>query len=173
MDLTYALSAGAFITANLTSNVGPGAWVGGELRAGPLALGLELRTVFPSPLAAGSYDFDLSQYVALLTPCGRYSYFFGCVVAGAGAQLSYDGNFPGGTKSGVDPLIQLGGRIGAEVPLGDTPLAGRAWGEVLYSTPPTIINYIDPSGVRHPAQRPDVSAFFGLGLVVRFGQEGR
>lgn len=171
MDLTYALSAGALLTANLTSNVGPGAWVGGELRAGPIALGLELRTVFPAPLAAGPYDFDLSQYVALLTPCGRYSYFFGCVIAGAGAQLSYDSNFPGGTRSRTSPLIQVGGRVGAELPFGDTPLSGRAWGEVLYSTPPTDINYIE-TDVTYTAARPDVSVFFGIGLVVRFGKEG-
>lgn len=172
MDLTYALSAGALLTANLTSNVGPGAWVGGELRAGPIALGLELRTVFPSSVVATSaYDFDLSQYVALLTPCGRYSYFFGCAVAGAGAQLSFDSNFPGGTKSRTSPLIQLGGRVGAEVPFGDSMFAGRAWGEVLYSTPPTEINYITPS-VTYTGARPDVSVFFGLGLVVKFGKEG-
>ncbi len=171
MDLTYALSAGALLTANLTSNVGPGAWVGGELRTGPIALGLELRTVFPAPVAAGPYDYDLSQYVALLTPCGRYSYFFGCVVAGAGAQLSYDSTFPGGTKSRTSPLIQLGGRIGLEIPFGESMFAGRAWGEVLYSTPPTLINYIFPD-VTYTGARPDVSAFFGLGLVAKFGKEG-
>lgn len=178
MDLTYALSVGAFLTANLTNNVGPGAWVGGELRTGPLSLGLELRTVFPSAIKAPpvnghdpGFDYDLSQYVALLTPCGRYSYFFGCAVAGAGAQLSYDSNFPGGTKSGTNPLIQLGGRIGVEIPFGESVFAGRAWGEVLYATPPTKINYISPEAT-YTGARPDVSAFFGVGLIVKFGKEG-
>lgn len=179
MDLNYALSVGAFLTANLTNNVGPGVWVGGELRTGPISLGLELRTVLPSSIASeplptyGVLDYDLSQYVALLTPCGRYSYFFGCAVAGAGAQLVYDSNFPGGAKSAVDAILQLGGRVGLEVPLGDTRFAGRAWGEVLYTTPHTFVSYNEPdTGVRHPTPRPDVSGFFGLGLVLRFGKEG-
>ncbi len=167
MDLTYALSAGALITANLTSNVGPGAWVGGELRTGPIGLGLELRAVIPSQVVLGPYDFDFSRYVALLTPCGRYSYFFGCVVAGAGAQLSYDSNFPGGSKSAVDPFLQLGGRIGVDIPFGDSRFGARAWGEVLYGTP-TVQITIDP----YMATIPEVSAFFGVGLVVRFGKDG-
>lgn len=178
MDLTYALSVGAFITANLTNNAGPGAWVGGELRSGPFSLGLELRTVFPSAIASektptyGVMDYDFSLYAALLTPCGRYSYFFGCAVVGAGTQLLYDSNFPGGARSGFVPLLQLGGRAGVEIPFGDTPLAGRAWGEVLYSLPSTGIFYDDPAGGSYPAFRQDVSGFFGLGLVMRFGKEG-
>ncbi len=172
MDLTYALSAGALITANLTSNVGPGAWVGGELRTGPIAVGLELRATFPSRIeGTSSLDFDLSQYTALLTPCGRYSYFFGCLVAGGGTLFAYDSNLPQGTESGFKPLIQLGGRLGLEVPFGESMFAGRAWGEVLYSTPPFGVDYY-VGAKTYSADRPDVSAFFGLGVVVRFGKEG-
>lgn len=178
MELTYALSVGAFITANLTNNVGPGAWVGGELRSGPFSLGLEMRTVFPSAIAStemptyGVQDYDLSQYAGLLIPCGRYSYLFGCAVVGAGTQLLYDSNLPGGARSGLVPLLQLGGRAGVEIPFGDSAFAGRAWGEVLYSLPSTGIYYDDQKGGSYPALRPDVSGFFGLGLVMRFGKEG-
>jgi hypothetical protein len=172
MDLTYALSTGVLITANLTPNVGPGVWLGGELRAGPLSIGLELRSVLPSRVVVGPYDADLSQYVGFVVPCGRYSYFFGCVVAGAGAEVAHDSNGPSGPREAVDPLLQLGGRLGAELPFAANRLAVRAWGEVLWSTPSVDLHYGTegkPSYVRW--DRPDVSAFFGAGLVVKLGDE--
>jgi len=170
MDLTFALSTGALITGNLTSNVGPGVWFGAEAGSGPIVLGLELRAVLPSPVSVPPYDFDFSQMGALLTPCGRYSYFFGCVVAGAGVQISHDSNYD--TPSGPTlflPLVQIGGRAGVEVPFGDSPFAGRAWGEVLYSTPGAGVFY-DGSGKFWI--RPDVSVFVGLGIVYKFGDAG-
>lgn len=172
MDLTYALSTGLLMTANLTSNVGPGVWVGGEGRSGPLALGLEIRAVIPSPVFVGPYDFDLGQVVGLITPCGRYSYFFGCVVAGAGVQTTRDSDYdPGNPAAGdtkLHPVLQLGGRVGAEVPFAENRLAVRAWAEVLYGTPPTLFTY---TGTGFESLQPDVSAFFGIGFVVKFGDE--
>jgi hypothetical protein len=178
MDLTGALSAGALITANLTSNVGPGVWIGGEARSGPLSLGLEARVVLPAPVRvdsapayAGTVDFDLSQVVGLLTPCGRYLYFFGCAVAGAGVQIAYDSD-PRGPFTNFFPLVQLGGRVGIEVPLGQTAFAVRGWGEVLYSTPPTRVGYRPDEDHVYRVERPSVSAFFGLGFVVKLGGKG-
>ncbi len=172
MDLTYALSAGALITANLTPDVGPGVWLGGEVRAGPLSVGLELRAVLPSRVQVGPYDADLSNYVALVVPCGRYSYFFGCAVAGGGFAMGYDSNAPGGTFSPSGSMLQLGARLGAEVPFAENRFAARAWGEVLYSTPHVSLGYDTVNGVpTYNWDRPDVSAFFGLGLVVKFGNE--
>ncbi len=171
MELTFALATGALITANLTSNVGPGVWFGGEGRAGPLSLGLEVRGVLPSPVPVGPYDFDLSQFVGLLVPCGRYSYFFGCAVVGVGAQLIYDSNYapPGDPRNPNDfiELLQVGGRIGAEIPIGDTMFAVRGWGEVLYATPSWDFTYKQTGDVW---ARPDVSAFFGLGIVLKLGE---
>ena len=173
MDLTFALSAGALITANLTPDVGPGVWLGGEVRAGPISMGLELRAVLPSRVQVGPYDSDLSNYVALVVPCGRYSYFFGCAVAGGGYLLSYDSNAPDGKPTLGGSLVQLGGRLGAEVPFAENRFAVRAWAEVLYSAPQTRIGYdVRPNGVpTYVWARPDVSAFFGLGFVVKFGNE--
>ncbi len=171
MELTFALATGALITANLTSNVGPGVWFGGEGRAGPLSLGLELRTVLPSPVRVGPDDFDFSEFVALLVPCGRYSYFFGCAVAGAGTQLAYDSNYapPGDPRNAnyFDPLLQLGARLGAEIPIGDTPFAVRGWGEVLFTNPSWDFTYY---GTGKKWVRPDVTAFFGLGVVLKLGE---
>jgi len=170
MNLTYTLSTGVLLTANLTSNVGPGVWVAGDLRSGPLVLGLDLRAVLPSRVVVGPYDLDLSQFVGLVTPCGRYSVFFGCVVAGAGLQVGYDSNFdPRVPPARYAPLVQLGGRAGVEVPLGETRFAIRGWGEVLYTTPSWEFGY---DNLEYVVQRPDVSAFFGLGFVVKLGNEG-
>lgn len=169
MDLTYTLSAGVLMTANLTSNVGPGVWMAGDLRSGPLVLGLDLRAVLPSRVAVGPFDRDVSQLTALLTPCGRYSIFFGCAVAGAGVQIDHDADYPSDTPTFFSPLVQLGARVGVEVPLGESRFALRGWGEVLYTTPSLEYGYVDEGAY---ADRPDVSGFFGLGLVVKFGKEG-
>jgi len=168
MDLSFALSAGALITANLTSDPGPGIWIGGDARSGPFVLGLELRGVLPAPVRVGPFDFDLSQVAALLTPCGRYSYFFGCGVAGLGVQFHHDSNLGESAQSGQHPLVQLGARLGAEVPFGDSIFGARAWGEALFSTPSTFVTY----DLVLRVDRPSVSAFFGLGLFVKLGEEG-
>jgi hypothetical protein len=172
MNLTYTLSAGVLMTANLTSDVGPGVWVGGDLRSGPLSLGLELRGVLPARFEVGLYDQDVSQFVGLLTPCGRYSVFFGCGVAGLGTQFNHDSDFeglaPGQSPTRTQLLVQLGGRVGVEVPLGESRFAIRGWGEVLYSTPSLTTTY---AAEGYSAKRPDVSAFFGLGLVVKLGPD--
>ncbi|MFO0589948.1 MAG: hypothetical protein U0441_20570 [Polyangiaceae bacterium] len=177
VDITYAISAGALMTANLTSNVGPGAWIGAEGRFGPVSMGLELGGVFPSPVnvvtVGTPYGFDLSLLTATLVPCGRYSYFFGCVAVGAGMEIHYDGDFDGtgGPFTHTLAIFQIGGRLGAEIPFGDSPLAGRIFGEVLYTAPtPTEVYDLD-AGV-FDWRRPNVSAFFGAGLVFKFGNEG-
>jgi hypothetical protein len=172
MNLTYSLATGALMTINLTSNVGPGVWVSGGLWSGPLGLAIDLRAVLPSRVAVGPYDLDLSQFVGLLTPCGRYSIFFGCAVAGAGLQIEHDSNFdPNVPPTNYSPLVQLGGRVGVEVPLGESRYAIRGWGEVLYSTPSVRFNYGEGTTVTHSVDRPDVSGFIGLGFVVRLGDE--
>lgn len=101
MDLTYALSTGVLITANLTPNVGPRVWLAGEFRAGPLSMGMELRAVLPSRVPRGPYETDLSSYGALVVPCGRYTYFFGGVVAGGGFNMDYDTGDPSRPHTGT------------------------------------------------------------------------
>jgi hypothetical protein len=120
----------------------------------------------------GPYDTDLSNYVALVVPCGRYSYFFGCAVAGGGFNINYDSNAPDGWYTDVVSMLQLGARVGAEVPFADNRFAVRAWGEVLYTTPHQSIGYETVNGVpKYNWDRPDVSAFLGLGFVVKFGND--
>lgn len=169
MDLAFALSAGALMTANLTSDVGPGVWVGADARFKMLSVGVEMRAVLPAPVDLGPVDLDYSQLLLHVIPCGRYSYFFGCVVAGAGAQILADTNYPTrDPNTRFSQVLQLGARLGAEVPFGDTPIGARIWGEAMYTNPETSFGY-PALGLRW--DRPDVSAFFGLGLVVYLGHK--
>lgn len=166
------------MTANLTSNVGPGAWLGAEGRFGPVSMGLELRGVFPSQVLVIQEplkDFDYSSMTASLVPCGRYSYFFGCAIFGTGVELHTDSNFDGkgGPFTHTLAIFQLGARLGIEVPFGDSPFAGRAFGEAAFTLPPTGENYKPTIEAEYVSwDRPIVAAFFGAGLVFKFGNEG-
>ena len=179
MDLTYALSTGVLLTANLTPNVGPGVWLGGELRTGPLALALEARAALPSSVQVGKYNTDYSEFTLLFVPCGRYRYvvdFFGCGVIGAGYAQEYDSNFlPERARHSSGYVVRLGGRLGLEVPFWDNRLAARAWADVLYGLPPTEIGYLNANKMIEATwTRPDISVFSGVGLVIKFGnQEAR
>lgn len=174
MDLTYALSTGVLMTANLTPNVGPGVWLGGELRTGPFALALEARAALPSSVQVGKYTTDLSEYTLLAVPCGRYRYvvdFFGCGVAGAGFRYDYDSDFPFGFRGIFTYVVRLGGRLGLEVPFMDNRLAARAWADILYMLPPTDVGYVKDGQLEAHWQIPDASAFIGVGLVIKFGNQ--
>lgn len=168
------------MTANLTSNVGPGAWIGAEGRFGPMSMGLEVRGVFPAPVFFGTkagshdYEFDLSQVLLHAVPCGRYSYLFACMVVGVGAEMHNSAVFlpPGESHITTGPVWQFGGRLGAEVPFGETGWGARAWGEVLYAYPQAGQSYTPKPDPEVEWIRSNVSAFFGLGLVLKLGNEG-
>lgn len=162
---SFVLGAGALMTAGLTATVGPGAWLDGQARNGALGLGFEFRTVLPSRMTVGIHDFDLSQFTLLLSSCLKYSIAFGCAVAGGGIQIHYERAL--GPATWV-PFIQFGGRIGVEVPLGDTGYAARAWTDVIHLAPNSGWIYSDGNGQVTNVRRPDVSAFFGLGGAYRF-----
>lgn len=164
MDITFALSAGALLTAALTPDVGPGVWLGGEGRSGPISVGVQARVALPSRVHVGPDEFDFSQYAGLLVPCGHYKYFFGCAAVGGGMDLSYTSDPHFRKHSIFVAILQLGGRLGAEIPFGDSIVGARAWGEILYTTPPSTTYYIE---TKLQWDRPEVSAFFGLGLVVK------
>jgi hypothetical protein len=170
MDIGFSLAAGALLTANLTPDVGPGLWLDGDARLGPVSAGVELRAVLPSRIRlADDYDYDYSQLVALATPCGRYWYVFGCAAIGGGVQVEQDSNFRGsvyGRRLFIYPIFQLGGRLGAEIPFGSSPVGARLWGEVVYGVPASHWQYI---GTELKHIMPEVSAFFGAGLFVVFG----
>lgn len=174
MDFTFAVAAGALMSANLTSNVGPGAWLSFDARTWHLSLGAEARVTFPSPVVLGPNDFDYTQVLGALVPCGRYSYFFGCFVVAGGAEIMRDSNLPGRTSYSdtvTAKLLQLGGRLGAEIPFGESRLGARVWGEVLGTLPPYNFYYF---GTDYTWPRPQVSVYLGAGLFLKFGdQEGR
>ncbi|MFO0593169.1 MAG: hypothetical protein U0441_36840 [Polyangiaceae bacterium] len=177
MDIAWALAAGGLMTANVTPDVAPGIWLEGQGRVGPFSLGVELRGALPSNVPVYIYTFDQSEAIASLLPCFHYLYFFGCAKIGAGLQIAYDSdnhnNVPGYEiySTAISSLYQTGARLGGEVFFGDTPVGAKAWAEMLFSWPHHDIYYKDPDGF-HDWVRPDLSAYFGLGLVVKLGGDG-
>lgn len=176
MDIAWALSTGALMTANLTPNVAPGVWAEGEARTGPFSLAANLRVALPSEIVAKPHTFDQSEYTGYLVPCGHYLYFFGCGLIGLGFDISYDGD-ANPPKPPLTPItttishvFQAGGRLGGEVPFGDTRFGAKAWAEVLYTWPTLQIHYNED--VVPAWERPKVHAAFGLGLFIKLGGEG-
>lgn len=172
MDVTFALSTGAFLTLGLTNNVGVGFLVGGELHSGILAIGLEARGTLPSefgPKSIGDDVVDYSRFQGSLVPCARYWYVFGCAVLTVGAEIH---QYPPAYSpaSGVGPVWELGPRAGAEIPLGKM-LAVRVWGEVLFNPYPTTYGWSVNDVEVSRKQLPGVAGFVGAGLVVHFGKK--
>ena len=170
MDLTIGLSAYALMTVGLTANVGPGFGVGVDVRGEVLSLGLELRGVLPGTIyAAASLDpskphttgsSDLSQWTALLVPCGRYSYFVGCGVAQGGVFL-YTNE---GGALGTLPVLSFGPRVGFEVSFAER-FAVFGFGEALFAASQA---HADDEQYNATWSQSIVSGFFSGGLSVNF-----
>lgn len=170
MDISFALLAGGFVTLGLTNNTGGGLLVGGEVHGGFLALGVEARAIFPSefgPKLIGDDVLDYSRLQGSLVPCVKYWYVFGCGVLTVGAQVSQSSIHVPNTV--VDPIWEVGPRLGAEIPLGDT-LAVRAWGEVLFNPYPTNYQFDVNSALVSEKQISGAAGFVGAGLVVHLGK---
>lgn len=179
---SFTLSAGPLFTAGLTSEVGPGFWLGAEAYSRPFSLGLEVRAALPSRVSAASpgagspepADFDLSQIAAVLAPCAGIAPFSGCLVAALGAEIRHDAEQPPERRTATSPFLGLGARVAVEIPFGRSRLAARVWADVLYTVPRDVRQ---PSP-RPPAEytdspprwdRPDLSLAVGTGLVVHLG----
>jgi hypothetical protein len=67
-------------------------------------------------------------------------------------------------------VVSVGGRAGADIPLGQSRFGARLWGEVLYTTPRSSPDATDPLASAVPG-RSDLSALFGVGLVIRLDEE--
>lgn len=174
MDIAWALSAGALMTANLTPNVAPGAWIEGQARSGPFSLSANIRAAFPSDIVFRQYSFDLSEYVGFLIPCAHYLYFSGCGLIGVGVDVTHDPDaFPDNPRdtsfATERHVFEAGARLGVEVPFGDTRFGAKGWAEVLYEWPDLPIRFNDDPDMWY---RQNVTAMFGLGLTVKLGGEG-
>jgi hypothetical protein len=167
---SFGLSAGALMTLGFTADVGPGAYVGAELRPSEhFSFELQLRGIFPARVVA-SEPIDPTQpyepgkepsfggVAMLLVPCFRYSWFMGCVVGQFGFNVS---------QSPVDhalgPSLGVGPRLGVDIPFLER-FAVRAWGDVMFEAPSTYA--LDDVNLKW-TQSP-VVGMLGAGVAVSF-----
>lgn len=177
MDVTIGLSGLVLMTAGLTANVGPAFGIMGDIRYDWFSLGLELRGVPPAVAYAAEpipgkkqnlprVEIDVSQWTALLVPCGRWKYLVGCAVAQAG--LLY---VQGPIDGGAHPNITFGPRLGFEVPFAER-FAVFGFGEALFMAYGAQATFnLDAPGLPAPNvtwKQSIVSGFFGAGLSVKF-----
>lgn len=168
---SFGLTAGVLMTANYTADVGPGAYVGAEIRPTErFSFELQLRGIFPARVVASEpiwpdrpYETpkepDVSNVAMLLVPCYRYSYFMGCVVGQFGITVF---NTPSVATTGQS--IALGPRLGIEIPFLER-FAVRAWGDAIFHIPPVTYGLED---VNLKWTESTVAALFGAGFVVNF-----
>lgn len=169
MDLTVTVMAGGLMSAGWTLDVGPGAWLGFEVRHDWLSVGAEFRGMFPAA-ALGYYNSppysDLLSFSGVLVPCARWKVLFGCLAVELG-QWTF--TLPGGisARERSDVLFGAGPRAGVDVPIA-AGFSGRAFAEMLlrpYAPRGNIIDLGDPNDAVRVWQLPVVSGFFGIGIA--------
>jgi hypothetical protein len=159
------------MTAGFTADVGPGMWIGAELRpTKSFSIDLEVRGVFPAYVVASKpldptkpslspVKPDVSNVEALLVPCFRYSVLMACAVAHFGiTNVQTPVYLSQGQSWGFGP------RLGVEIPLGDR-FAIRAYGDALFDFQPAQFDIFDRN---LKWTQNVVSGFFGAGIVVNF-----
>jgi len=158
------------MTMGFTADVGPGAYLGAEIRPfEAFSFELQLRGIFPARVVAADpidpmepygtpKEPDFSSVTMLLMPCFRYSYFMGCGVAQFGFNVWQT---PADIVLG--PSIGAGPRIGVEIPFLER-FAVRVWGDVIFQVPNT--HRLDDVNLQW-TQSP-VVGMLGAGLAVHF-----
>lgn len=169
MDLTLTVMAGGLMSAGWTLDVGPGAWLGFEVRHDWLSVGAEMRGMFPA--AALRYydsppDSDLLSFSGLFVPCARWKVLFGCLMVELG-QVTF--TVPGGLdfKEVSDVLFSFGPRVGVDVPIG-RGFSARGFAELPirpYGPAANITDLDDPNDTVRSWELPYVNGFFGVGIA--------
>jgi hypothetical protein len=148
-DPGFALSVGADVRGTLPENL----WT-------PVfSFGFELRVALPGkayareaflpgePFTPGS--LSLSQYTALVVPCARWKYFFGCVPVQGGMYYAE------GQTQAVQGTVAAGPRLGFRVPFAKR-FAVVAFGEALFT--PIKAGFVGPNNA---LWRPSVAQGYG------------
>jgi hypothetical protein len=168
---SFGLSTGMIMTAGVSADVGPGAWLAAEIRpVERFSFEVALRGTFPARVVYSEpidptkpYETpkepDFSGVAVLFVPCFRYSLFMGCVVGQVGFNVS---NTPIDTAIGQS--IGLGPRLGVEIPFLER-FAVRVWGDAIFAIPPLTYRL---SNVNLKWTESPVGGFFGAGVGVNF-----
>jgi hypothetical protein len=168
MGPTLTIMGGGLITAGWASNVGPGAYLGGEVKWEVFSIGIEARATFPEE-AQRYYKSpptsDLYSFSGLLVPCARWKWLFGCGFVEVGQFTFTVPNDPKGDAREL--LFALGPRGGVDVPLPEG-FSLRAFADFAihpYAPREDVTDLSDPAHKVRPWDFPWVSGFFGLGIA--------
>jgi hypothetical protein len=159
----FALGAGALGSIGAAPAPAIGFVVFGRARLRDLSLGLEGRADIPSGSDAdeGAGRVSSSLLAATLLPCGHTGDFFACARGSIG-RLAADGLDVTQPGSSSALWAAVGGRLGWELPLGDT-FALRAHGDADL----VLTRYALQIGGRTAFRYPPVAGGLGVALVLR------
>jgi hypothetical protein len=170
MGPTLTIMGGGLITAGWAAVVGPGAWLGGEVKWEKFSIGIEARGTFPTE-AQRYYKSpptsDLFSFSGLIVPCARWKWLLGCGLVEVGQWTFTVPNSPQGNNS--DLLLSIGLRGGVDVPLA-AGFSIRGFADFAFHPYINGVNVDDLSapGFPKPVRSWDeswVSGFFGLGVA--------
>jgi hypothetical protein len=168
MGPTLAIMGGGLLTAGWASVVGPGAFLGGEVKWEKFSIGVEARGTFPTQ-AQRYYKSpptsDLFSFSGLIVPCGRYKWLLGCGLVEVGQWTFTVPNDPKGNAS--DLLLSLGLRGGVDVPLA-AGFSIRGFADFAFhplAPYVDVTDHTDPSQSIRTWQLPWISGFFGLAVA--------
>ena len=115
---------GAVAAAFIGPNVAPGVSLFGSYRQSAFSLGVELDAEMSVPASQSLPESTPSSghvtsalFAVAVTPCGHYGKAFACGLGEVGWLQAWGWGVDEGGSSGV-PFAGLGGRVGAEIPLG-------------------------------------------------------
>lgn len=145
VDITPVLLVGGMFSAGFTSDVGGGAWLGGELRFGEIFSGaLEARVLFPSRVVSQptGFAFDVTTVTAALVPCARWSVLLGCAFVDVGALFATVTNTVPFSGPPVVATLGFGPRVAVHIPFADR-FAARIFAELRIAPAPSSFVALD------------------------------
>lgn len=164
-SFTTTVLAGGLMTAGWTAELGPGAWLGFEVKRHDFSLGLEGRGLFPARTIRFEPHLtsDAATFSGLLVPCAHWRVLAACAFFEAG---SYIFTIPGRAPGVTDTLLSLGPRAALSAPVAAGFLV-RAFADLAIHPYAPIFGVRLTTAPDSPIERwttPIVSGFFGLGI---------
>jgi len=165
IDFSVTLMAGGLLTAGWSEDVGPGAWLGFQVRHQWFSMGLEARALFPAKTLTFGENItsNVATFSGLLLPCAHWRVIFGCAFFEVG---SYIFTVPGRKPAVTDTVLSVGPRAGIDIPIG-AGFTVRGFADLAIHPYAPVFGVLltpDPDGPKAQWQTRIVSGFFGLGV---------